>query len=60
MGCSAVDAVGWANTLEKRLKTRPKTLGRALDKLSPVTYEATMNSMILRPADGELIVRVRE
>jgi hypothetical protein len=45
--------------LEKRLKTRPKTLRRALEKLSPVTYEATMNSMVLRPADGESIVRVR-
>lgn len=46
--------------LEKRLKTRPTTLRRALNKLSPVTYEATMNSMILRPADGESIVRVRQ
>jgi len=45
--------------LEKKLKTHPKTLGRALDKLSPVTHEATMNSMVLRPADGESIVRVR-
>ena len=45
--------------MERELKTRPRMLGRALDKLSPVTCKVTMNSMVLRPADGESIVRVR-
>ena len=61
-GCMGVDGEYecWRyEALEKRLKTRPTTLRRALGKLAPVTYEATMNSMILRPADGESIVRVR-
>lgn len=61
-GCMGVDGEYecWRYAaLEKMLKTRPTTLRQALGKLAPVTYEATMNSMILRPADGESIVRVR-
>jgi len=46
--------------LEKRLKKQPATLRGAFGKISPVTYENTMNSMILSPADGESIVRVKE
>jgi hypothetical protein len=46
--------------LEKKLKKQAATLRGTFGKLSPVTHEDTMNSMILRPADGASIVRVRE
>jgi hypothetical protein len=46
------------DSLEKKLKMRPKKLRRALDKLSPVTHQATMSSSVLRSADGESIVQV--
>ena len=61
-GCMSVEGAYqcWRyEALEKKMRVRPKNLERALDKLSPVTYEATMNSMVLRPADGDAIVRVR-
>jgi len=51
---------GGYESLEKRLKMRPKKLRRALDKLSPVTHQATMSSSVLRSADGESIVQVRQ
>lgn len=47
--------------LERRLIKKPGTIRDAFRKISrsPVTYEATMNSMLLRPSSGESIIHVR-
>lgn len=48
--------------LERRTDKKPRTLKEAFDTLarSPVTYESTMNAMLLRPSTGQSIVYVRD
>jgi len=53
---------GRYEALERRLAKRPGSVKEAFEKLarSPVTYENTMNAMLLRPSSGQSVVRVRE
>ena len=72
LNCGVMDDAGDTETtdehyceryaaLERRLSKKPRTIRDAFKKISraPVTYEATMNSMLLRPSSGESIIQVR-
>jgi len=48
--------------LQQRLRRKPKDFADAFSRIrgQPVTHVDTMNQMALRPADGHMILRVRE